>query len=91
MTGMLASSKAGHDKNKIYIIIREDAEYVWLADGRRRGIADPKKKRKKHIQIIKYYSDEELVRQIQTGQPYSDQEIKKVIEDYQKQQRMHNV
>ena len=48
MTGLLASSKAGHDKDKIYVIIREDKEYVWLADGKYKTNANLKKKRKKH-------------------------------------------
>ena len=34
-TGCLAWSLAGHDKEGIFIIIKEDAEYVYLADGRR--------------------------------------------------------
>ena len=49
MTGLLASSKAGHDKDKIYVIIREDKEYVWLADGKFKTIANLKKKKKKHV------------------------------------------
>ena len=31
--GMLARSKAGHDRNRLYVIDRIDAEYVWLLDG----------------------------------------------------------
>ena len=53
MTGMFAISKAGHDKGKLYIIIKEDEEYVYLADGRLKPTDSPKKKKKKHIQIIK--------------------------------------
>ena len=55
MTGYFAYSMAGHDKGKIYLIIKEDADYVWLADGRARGLSNPKRKNKKHIQIIKKY------------------------------------
>ena len=77
MIGMLAVSKAGHDKRKIYVITGEDDEYVYLADGRKRTVAAPKKKNKKHIQII---------RKIQTERPndgYSDLEIKRTIKRYQ--------
>lgn len=76
MIGMLAVSKAGHDKRKIYVITGEDDEYVYLADGRKRTVAAPKKKNKKHIQII---------RKIQTERPndgYSDLEIKRTIKRY---------
>ena len=43
MIGFLASSKAGHDKDKIYVIIKEDKEYVWLADGRIKTVDNHKK------------------------------------------------
>lgn len=52
-TGMMARSKAGHDRNKLYIIIRSDAEYVWLADGIYKTVEKPKKKKKMHIQVIR--------------------------------------
>ena len=79
MIGMLAVSKAGHDKRNIYVITGEDDEYVYLADGRKRTVAAPKKKNKKHIQII---------RKIQTERPndgYSDLEIKRTIKRYQEE------
>lgn len=52
-TGMLAKSKAGHDKDKLYVIIRTGPSYVYLADGKIRTINKPKKKKRKHIQLIK--------------------------------------
>lgn len=53
MTGKLALPKVGHDKNHLYVIVREEEEYVFLADGRLKTIEKPKKKNKKHIQMIK--------------------------------------
>ena len=50
--GMLARRKAGHDRNRIYVIIRADAEYVWLADGVHRTAENPKKKKRRHVQVI---------------------------------------
>ena len=49
----LAFSKAGHDKNRIYAVVGDDKETVFLSDGRYRKISNPKKKNIKHIQIIK--------------------------------------
>lgn len=78
MEGMLARSKAGHDKKNIYVILREDDAYVYLVDGKIRTVDKPKKKNKKHIQIIKKF-------QIETeGKIWSDLEIKRVIKEYQK-------
>jgi len=53
MTGFLAYSLAGHDKGEVYLIIEETRDYVYVADGAVRTLDRPKKKNKKHIQIIK--------------------------------------
>ncbi len=81
MTGMMASSKAGHDKDTIYVIIREDAEYVYLADGKTRTLESPKKKNKKHIQIIKKCPAADFAGRIASGQ-LDDSEIRKALKQY---------
>ena len=86
MIGFLASSKAGHDKDKIYVIIKEDTEYVWLADGKIKTVDKPKKKRKKHIQIIKYFNNEEIKSSLSEGKKVSDLEIVMTLKNYKKQQ-----
>ncbi|MDE7265977.1 MAG: hypothetical protein K2N89_00725 [Lachnospiraceae bacterium] len=53
MTGYLAYSLSGHDKGSVYLIMKEDADYVYLADGDVRTTDKLKKKNKKHIQVIK--------------------------------------
>lgn len=50
--GMLARSKAGHDKGHVYIIVETDATSVYLVDGKIRTLDRPKKKKKKHVQLI---------------------------------------
>lgn len=86
MTGFLASSKAGHDKDKIYVIIKEDREYVWLTDGKIRTVDNPKKKRKKHIQVIKYFYNEEMKSALLEEKKVTDLEIVMVLKKYKKQQ-----
>ena len=51
--GMLARSKAGHDKDNIYIIINADSTYAYLADGKSRTLERLKKKKWRHVQLIK--------------------------------------
>jgi hypothetical protein len=79
---MLASSKAGHDKNKVYIIIREDERYVWLADGSARDQEHPKKKCKKHVQLIRP-RQEDVAARLAAGETVRDEEIKRVIRSYE--------
>ena len=47
--GMLAVSRAGHDKDCLYVISAIDGEYVYLTDGRLKPLEHPKKKKTKHI------------------------------------------
>lgn len=49
MTGMLVRSKAGHDRDRLYLVVREEGDILWLADGTVRPLQKPKKKRRKHV------------------------------------------
>ena len=65
--GMFAVSKAGHDKGRLYVIIEVDDSYVYLADGRLRPLDKLKKKKKKHVQLIRDWfetdgADDALIR-----------------------------
>lgn len=90
MTGMLASSKTGRDKDAVYIIIKEEKEYVYLADGLRRKLNNPKKKNKKHIQIIQKMQDLALTETIREG-TVNDLEIRMYIKSWHERQGVVNV
>ncbi len=45
-TGMLAKSLAGHDKDKVYVIVGLDEQYTYLADGERKTLQSPKKRKR---------------------------------------------
>lgn len=79
MIGWMACSLAGHDKNKIYIIIEETDEYVWLSDGDIRPVEKPKRKRKKHIQVIKKSMDESLAEILQNAKCAGVNEVVKPV------------
>lgn len=77
--GMPARSLAGHDKNKLYIIIRTDGEYVWLVDGIRRTLENPKKKKKKHIQAV-HRIPKSLKEVLEKGQTLCNEHIIQAIQ-----------
>lgn len=85
IVGMLATSKAGHDKDSVYVIIREDGEYIYVADGQSRTVERPKRKNKKHIQIIK------KKRLSKSDGGFDDLEIKKIIKEYLREREERNV
>lgn len=77
-TGMLAKSLAGHDQNHIYVIVQETGDFVFLCDGRLKTIDKPKRKRKKHIQLMKMIP-EELAAKIAAGTDLKNEDIRKAI------------
>ena len=79
--GEFAKSKAGHDKEEIFIIINKEEEYVYLVDGKSRILDKPKKKKIKHIQVINHI-DEELQRKLETNLILRDEDIKRAIKSY---------
>ena len=81
MIGNFAFSKAGHDKGKLYVIIAQDEEYVYLCDGRLHPLEKTKKKRYKHVQLIhKKVNNEKLL---------FDYEIKYAIDQYKKKEETY--
>ena len=85
IVGMLATSKAGHDKDSVYVIIREDGEYIYVADGKSRTVERPKRKNRKHVQLIK------KKRMSEPDKGFDDLEIKRVIKEYLKEREERNV
>ena len=47
--GSVIRSVAGHDKNRFYMIVEAQGGFVWIADGKRRKLAKPKRKSLKHV------------------------------------------
>ncbi len=82
-TGALCASLAGHDKGEVFVIIEDEGEYVCLVNGASRPLAKPKRKKKKHIQII--YDEEERKRRdlIERGQ-VRDDHIRSLIRGYKR-------
>ena len=52
ITGKLVRSKSGRDMGNHYLVLAAAGDILFLADGRRRSIANPKKKNIRHVQIV---------------------------------------
>lgn len=79
MTEMFAISKAGHDKGQMYVILKEEGKYLYLVDGKTRGVDNPKKKKKKHVQPVKTGADEKLAEKIKDMRTIYNEEIRFAI------------
>lgn len=47
--GMIVKSTAGHDAGSFYVIVRVEDGFCFIADGRQRLLARPKKKNPRHL------------------------------------------
>lgn len=82
MTGYLATSRAGHDKGALYVIVGEDETHVYLSDGGPRGMSRPKRKNRRHVQLIKKTVDQSIVSRLLKKEQVFDHEIKYAIKQY---------
>ncbi|MBE5921001.1 KOW domain-containing RNA-binding protein [Pseudobutyrivibrio sp.] len=78
---MLAKSKAGHDIKKVYVVVREEDEYLYLANGTTKLLSNPKKKKKIHLQLIKNIPSE-VLDEIKDVSALDDVKIKRILKSY---------
>lgn len=84
MVGQLALSRAGHDKDTLYLIVREEETCVYLADGILKTYASPKKKNRKHIQPIHSGFSETEIAALAENPADADTKIKRCIKQYER-------
>lgn len=77
--GMLAWSRAGHDAGTLYLVYDTQGDFVYLCDGKSRGCGKPKKKNRKHIQIIRKIPCE---LESWNGETLRDEEIRAILKKY---------
>lgn len=80
--GMMAQSRAGHDRGTLYVILKVEGDFLYLSDGRLRPKEKPKKKRQKHVQVIRRVDNRDF-----DGTAVTNEEIKYQIKMYQKIRR----
>ena len=82
MIGQLVTSRAGHDKGGLYVVVAEEGDFVFLCDGHLKPPDKPKKKRKKHIQRINQRVEGELLQKLQNGEKVYAEEVLYALKKY---------
>lgn len=81
MTGQFVTSRAGHDKGTLYVVLAEDEKYVYLSEGRLKSPEKPKKKNRRHVQPINA-GDPELRAKLAAGGTVRPEEIRYAIKQF---------
>ena len=81
MALVLARSLAGHDKDEVYVILGEEEGLALLVNGKNRTLDKPKKKKYKHLQVIRSLPGEI---EMPKSDGFTDLDVKKVLKDYQR-------
>ncbi|MGN0401807.1 MAG: hypothetical protein ACI4HQ_06050 [Acetatifactor sp.] len=82
MVGQFTFSRAGHDKGTLFVIVREEEDFVYLSDGRLKKPDAPKKKRRKHLQPVNLTVEEPLREKLLKGETVYPEEIRTAIRRY---------
>lgn len=82
MIGQYATSKAGHDKNTLYVIVAEEKDYIYLSDGRLKTPDSPKKKKRRHVQSINAWVADGLRQRLEAGENVTAEEIRFALKQY---------
>ncbi len=79
----VVKSAAGRDKDDYFLILDFDDDYVYLVDGKHRRLEKPKKKKKKHIAITHYVS-EDVKNKLSSNTKLSNADIRRSIKMFLK-------
>lgn len=68
----IVESLAGHDKGRLYVVLKADDAYLSLVDGKIRTLQNPKRKKRRHV--AKVCTDQSVLTDMA-----ANSEIKKVL------------
>ena len=71
-------SQQGRDKGRLMMVLDTDAEYLLLADGRRRRVERPKRKKIRHVAFVANSCSQEGIR-LRRGEKLSNSEVRRAL------------
>lgn len=74
-------STAGRDKGQYFFVLDTDETYVYIADGRGRKVEAPKRKKRKHVQMIAQ-TESRVAEKIRSGEKVLNSELRRELAVY---------
>ena len=71
-------STAGRDKGEPFFVLGTEGDFLLLADGRRRRVESPKRKRRKHVELVQEGSGP-AADKIRSSEKITNSELRKAL------------
>ena len=83
-TGWIVRATAGRDKDGIFCVmgVEEESQRLLLADGKRRKVAKPKRKKLGHVTALTAHLhtyDHQVVQRLRQGETVSNNDIRRAL------------
>ena len=79
--GGIVLARAGRDKNKYFLVLKTEDNFVYICDGKSRRIQKPKKKKIKHVTLMGYAQEDICTRLKKEGQ-ITNSEVSRYLNEY---------
>ena len=79
-TGCLVRANAGRDKGGVFCVVGMEQDLLLLADGKRRKVLHPKRKKLGHLTPLdQAWFEHPAIRKLKLGEPVSDRELRRAL------------
>ncbi len=68
----------GRDSGKMFFVLNVENEYVLLADGKRRRVDKPKRKKIKHVQLVSAHGGR-TAEKIRNGEKITNSDLRRAL------------
>ena len=77
----IVKSIAGRDAGDLFFVLETQGDFLLLADGKRRKLETPKRKRRKHVVLVAQ-SDVPVAQKIRSSEKITNSELRRAIAAY---------
>ena len=88
--GCIVRATAGREKGQVFCVVGTQEEMLLLADGKRRRLARPKRKKLGHVCCLTHRQnqfDHPVVEKLRQGRTVSNREVRQLLGAFQAQSR----
>lgn len=89
-TGCIVLAEAGREKGSLFCVARQEGEFLFLVDGHHRRMAQPKRKKLRHVSVLtgeEQVGSTPVLQQLREGTTPSNRDLRRVLAAFRAQSR----